>query len=219
MARRRLALAASIYGALALAAVAWSGLRGDWTPWTHDDPLLPWSAGTRALVSLGLGLALALLTLAGTRVAVRRTRWARELHDGFRAVLGPLTGREIAAYALLSGVAEELFFRGALLPVVGTTVSSLAFGAVHIGPSRRFWTWSVWATAMGFCFAGIVRLTGDLYGAALAHVLVNYENLHFIDAYDPSAFDARGLEGRPADASAPPRLLASRDHSRRTSRS
>jgi membrane protease YdiL (CAAX protease family) len=217
--RRRLALAIALYATLAACAMLWSGLRGDWTPWTLDDPLLPGAAPTRATIGLALGFALGLLTVCVTRVLVRRTMWARELHREFRALLGPVSRKEIAAYALLSGVAEELFFRGALMPTVGVVASSLIFGILHVGPSRRCWTWTVWATVMGFLLAGIARLTGDLYGPVLAHVLINYENLHFIDTHDPDALDALGLEGRPADASAPPRLLTARAHSRRTSRS
>ena len=211
MSRRRLLTASTVYGLLAVCAVLWSGLRGDWSLWETDTAWLPLGALPRAGVSLGAGALVAGLTVASTRLLVRRARWARTLHGDFRALLGPLSGLEIAAYALLSGVAEELFFRGAMQPALGLVLTSLVFGAVHFGPVPRFWVWTVWAGAMGLVFGALVALTGDLYGAVLAHVVINYENLHFIDAYDPSASSREELlGGRAADASAPPKLSGTR---------
>ncbi len=211
MSRRRLLTASTVYGLLAVAAMLWSGLRGDWSPWDAHTAWLPFGYVARLAVSLVGGALVAIATIAATRLLVRRTRWARLLHSNFRALLGPLSGAEIAAYALLSGLAEELFFRGAMLPAFGLALTSIIFGAVHVGPSRSFWVWTLWAGAMGLVFGALVALTGNLYGAVLAHFLINYENLHFIDAYDP---DANSLEtrlrGQSADASAPPKLSGTR---------
>lgn len=200
-----------IYGLLSVAAMLWSGLRGDWSPWDADDAWLPFGNGARIALSLAGGALVAALTVASTRLLVRRARWARTLHTDFRAVLGPLSGLEIAAYALLSGIAEELFFRGAMQPATGLVLTSVIFGAVHLGPSRRYWVWTVWAGAMGLVFGALVVLTGNLYGAILAHLVINYENLHFIDAYDPSASSLEErLDDTAADASAPPKLSGTR---------
>lgn len=211
MSRRRLLLSCVIYGLLTAAAVLWSGLRGDWTPWDADSAWLPFGPTLRVTLSLVGGALVAAGTIASTRVLVRHARWAQTLHADFRALLGPLSGLEIAAYALLSGVAEELFFRGAVQSAFGLVLASLIFGAVHLGPTRRFWVWTVWAGAMGLVFGVLVALTGTLYGAMLAHFVINYENLHFIDAYDPSAsaHEPR-LASDPADASAPPKLSGTR---------
>jgi membrane protease YdiL (CAAX protease family) len=196
---------------LTAAAVLWSGLRGDWSPWDADTAWLPLGPAARVAVSLVGGALVAALTILGTRVLVRRGGWARTLHSNFRALLGPLSGLEIAAYAVLSGVAEELFFRGAMQPALGLGLTSLIFGAVHFGPTRSFWVWTVWAGAMGLVFGTLVALTGNLYGAVLAHLVINYENLHFIDAYDPSASSLEErLGGGAADASAPPKLSGTR---------
>lgn len=211
MSRRRLLTAITVYGLLAVAAVLWSGLRGDWSPWDADTAWLPLGHGARVAVSLGGGVLVAALTIAATRVLVRRANWARRLHTDFRALLGPLGGTEIAAYALLSGFAEELFFRGAMQPTLGVALTSLVFGAVHFGPTRRFWVWTVWAGVMGLVFGALVALTGNLYGAVLAHLVINYENLHFIESYDPGASSLeQSLRGAAADASAPPKLSGTR---------
>jgi membrane protease YdiL (CAAX protease family) len=209
--RRRLAVTGAAYALLALVGFTWSALRGDPTPWATDDAWLPLAPGLRAAVSAILGVLIAAATVYSTRVLVRRTRWARQLHSELRAVLGPLTGGEIAAYALFSSVAEELFFRGAMQPALGLALSALIFGAVHVGPTRGFLAWPVWAAVMGLVFGATVALTGYLHGAILAHFLINYENLHFLDTHDPAATLADdSLRGRPADASAPPRLGATR---------
>lgn len=211
MSRRRLLTAATVYGLLAALAMLWSGLRGDWSPWDAEAAWLPLGYAARVAISLVGGALVAVATIAATRVLVRRTSWARLLHSNFRALLGPLSGAEIAAYALLSGLAEELFFRGAMMPAFGLALTSIIFGAVHVGPSRSFWVWTLWAGAMGLVFGALVALTGNLYGAVLAHCLINYENLHFIDAYDPDASSIEThLHGQSADASAPPKLSGTR---------
>lgn len=135
--------------------------------------------------SLGLGLVLALGVIASTRWLVRRTTWARDLHVAFRGVLGPVSGVEIAVFALTSGVAEELFFRAALQPATGYVAASLLFGLVHFG-GRRLLPWTLWAVVMGFALGALYALTGELLGCVVAHVWINYENLHFIAGHEPT---------------------------------
>ena len=182
----RTPLAALVYVALAALAVAWAGLRGNLDLYHHPSPWLALSFPASTAVAVGVGLAVAVATVALTRVLVRTTRWARGLHSDLREIIGPLTGGQIAALATASGLAEELFFRGAMQPALGIVLSSLAFGLVHVGPTRRFLPWTVWATVMGFVFALLYRATGELAAPVVAHVLINYENLHFVVAYDPA---------------------------------
>lgn len=134
-------------------------------------------------IALLAGLVLAFAVIAHTRMLVSNTRWARSLHENFRRLLGPLEPREIAVLAVTSGVAEEFFFRGALQPWLGLPVASLLFGAVHLGPTRSFFSWTLWATLMGFAFGGLTLVTGSLLAPIVAHVVINHENLHFIEAF------------------------------------
>lgn len=138
---------------------------------------------TRFLVSLTLGLALGLVVVAMTRLLVARTRWARGLHDEFASIVGQLSSREVTQLALSSGFAEELFFRGAMQPALGLWLTSLIFGAVHVGPKRVFLAWSAWAFVMGVLLGAIFELTGVLWGAVLAHVWINQRNMRFIQGY------------------------------------
>lgn len=208
MTARRIRMAILVYGALALLAVVWGVLREEPNLYFHPRPLCPWPFPGGTALALAFGAATALVVARGTRVLVQRTGWARRLHVEFRELLGHLSPREIAFLAITSGVAEELFFRGAMQPETGLVVTSLVFGAVHIGPSRHFWPWTAWAAVMGFVFGGLYVATGELLAPIVAHVVINYENLHFINSYDPSPphTDAEGPRGTIRD----PNLVASR---------
>lgn len=137
----------------------------------------------RLLTSLGAGLALALLVTASTPWLLRRAAWARALHEELKPIVEPLSATEILVLALASGVAEELFFRGAMQPVLGLLGTSLIFGAVHTGPKRVFLWWSMWAFAMGVALGLIFEATGVLWGPVLAHVLVNQRNMTFMKGH------------------------------------
>ncbi len=135
---------------------------------------------------MSAGLFLALLTVAVTPLLVKRTDWAARLHTEFRSAIGTLSVKEIWLLALMSGLAEELFFRGALQPVVGVWLASLIFGGVHVGPSRLYLPWTLWAFVMGLLFGLIYASTGVLWGAILAHVTINQRNMRFIQRHDPA---------------------------------
>ena len=71
--------------------------------------------------------------------------------------------------AALSGLTEELFFRGVLLPETGLVVSSVCFGALHALTTVYF----AWATAVGAGF-GALTLAGDsLVTPIVAHATYN----------------------------------------------
>lgn len=138
-------------------------------------------------LSVVFGTAIALLTIGATRWAVPRLHWFGNLHRDFRDLLGPLQRREIAVFALSSGLAEELLFRGALVPTLGIVASSVIFGAVHIAPRAPRWVWPTWAAMMGLVFAALYLATGSLYGPIVAHVLINAVNLDYINRFDLDA--------------------------------
>lgn len=208
MTARRIRLALIVYGVLALAALLWGLVRGNVDLYHHPAPWLGLTFPASTLAALGAGLAVAVAVVAGTRVSVRRARWARQLHVQFRELLGPLTASEIAVFALTSGIAEEMLFRGAMQPSIGIVWSSLIFGAVHIGPMRRFWVWTVWATAMGFVFGALYAATGELLAPVVAHLVINYENMHFIESYDPSEGGPRPTRRTPSESIVGTRLRA-----------
>ncbi len=142
--------------------------------------MLDWSLPGRIALSLGLGTALASIVVVTTPLLVERTRWARALHEELRPIVDSLSSGEITLLALSSGFAEELFFRGAMQPVLGLLLTSLVFGVVHTGPRRVFLAWSAWAFVMGLAFGLIFELSGVIWGPVLAHVLINQRNMSYM---------------------------------------
>lgn len=136
--------------------------------------------GVRLAISLASGLALGVAVVRITPVLVEHAEWAKALQRELRPVVEEASPADVTWLAISSGVGEELFFRGAMQPVLGLWVTSLIFGAVHIGPKRLFVTWSVWAFVMGVLLGLIFAWTGVLWGSVVAHVWINQRNLRYI---------------------------------------
>lgn len=167
-------LAWVLYLGLAVAAVVWIGLR------EGAVPLSLFLAPEDLPRDLAAGLAAGALLLGAWELSRRTLATARRLEAALVAILGGLTASEVVALAVLSGLAEELFFRGALLGAFeqhGWLWSSLAFALLHGGPGSAFRMWTVFAFVAGLVFAGLVLWSGHLLPAVLAHFLVNAVNL------------------------------------------
>ena len=177
---RLTAFAVLVYVPLALAAIAWAGLGGDRLAWVHPSPASVAPYPERLLLSLGLGLGLGVVVVALTPVLSERAEWARALQRELEPIAKMLSPAAITLLALLSGVSEELFFRGAMQPVLGLVVTSVIFGALHTGPKRAFIAWSLWAFVMGLLFGWIFDYTGVLWGPVFAHVFINQRNLTYM---------------------------------------
>lgn len=109
------------------------------------------------------------------------TRLGRDLLDDFHKLLPRLSGGQRMIVAFSSGFGEEILFRGALLPWLGLTVSSLAFGLLHwpVRPALRVWT--IYAVLMGFLLGEATLVTGSVWVAALAHALTNWVGFTLIE--------------------------------------
>jgi membrane protease YdiL (CAAX protease family) len=133
-----------------------------------------------AIIGLGLGLLIVFLS----RLSVHRFEWARSLHRDFRARLGPLPASEIIVLAAASSLGEEIFFRGALLPVAGLWISSATFALLHVGPKARYLPWTVSSFVVGLMFSKLFAWSGDLTGPVIAHFTVNFLNLRHLSLYE-----------------------------------
>jgi membrane protease YdiL (CAAX protease family) len=171
-------LASQVYGvawvfylALAIGGVVWIGVRERGIAvdlFVH--PHTWWLD-----LALGVGLAIA---LGGVwwlaRAALPAARRVDQLIAG---VLGPLSRSELLALALLSGFAEELFFRGALQGSWGPVWSTVIFALLHGGPGRDYRVWTVFAALAGAAFAALVYWRSNLGPAIVAHVVFNAASL------------------------------------------
>jgi len=163
------------YGVLFAAAWLWRGA-------VRGEPLLYASAaaagrGVAPVRDVSVGLLAAGLMIAFSYLLTVQTRGGRALARGMAELLGPLSTRQVAALALLSGIAEEAFFRGALQPRVGFVWASLIFGAVHFIPRPEFRLWTAFAMAAGFLLGFLFEASGNLVAPVVAHVAVNAVNL------------------------------------------
>jgi membrane protease YdiL (CAAX protease family) len=133
-----------------------------------------------------IGTGSAALLLGVWALGRRSIKKMVELERLLGSAIGPLSTDEVIALALISGFAEELFFRGAMLQSWGFIASTLIFGLVHTGRGAfRYWT--VFALLAGALFGRIVLLTGTLFPAMLAHILVNAVNLQQLQRVRESA--------------------------------
>lgn len=122
------------------------------------------------LLTLGASSSMVALSLYCSRNFV----WAQQLEEEFAKFLVPLKLWEIAALGFLSGVAEEIFFRGALQSAVGLIPASLAFGLAHFIPRHPFWNWALYAAFIGFLLGCLFELTHHLLPVIVAHALTNF---------------------------------------------
>jgi membrane protease YdiL (CAAX protease family) len=82
--------------------------------------------------------------------------------------------------SVASSIGEEIFFRGALMPVVGLVASSAVFALLHIGPKVRYLPWTLSSFVAGLMFGQLFLWSGDLTGAVVAHFAVNFLNLRHL---------------------------------------
>lgn len=173
---------------LALAAVIWIGWREKVIRLDlFVDPAEWW-------IDLGAGVAGGLVLVGVWRLAARWFAVARSLESRLGALLGSLTRAEVIALAVISGLAEELFFRGAVQGSWGFIWATALFAALHTGRERSLRFWTLFAAAAGALFGGLMLWRGNLLAPITAHFVVNAVNLQRITV----APAAQAAEGDPA---------------------
>lgn len=125
------------------------------------------------LLGIGCAAGVVMLSFIGSRIF----RFMKVLEEEFRILLGELGFTEILIIALVSSIAEETFFRGALQPLLGLTITSLIFGLLHFPMNKRFVPWTLFATGMGFLLGMLYIRTGTVITPIMTHTLVNLVNL------------------------------------------
>ena len=165
-------LAWIFYLVLAIAGLVWIGLAGK-----GPIPLRLFADPRGWPLDLALGAAAGLLLIAVWRLGRRFLPAARELNDQIAKLLAGLTRADALGLALLSGFAEELFFRGAVQGALGWIPATVLFGLLHTGPGRPFRLWTLFALLAGLLFGLLVLWRGNLLPAVLAHIVDNAVNL------------------------------------------
>lgn len=164
-------LAWIIYLVMALGGIVWVGiLDGRIRADLFLDPESWW-------IDLGIGLVAGGLLILVWIVARQILPTAQRLEAELAEMLGPLSTSEIVGLALLSGFAEELFFRGAMQGAWGWLPATVLFALLHSGPGATFRIWTGFAAIAGLTLAGLMIWRGNLLAPVVTHVLVNGVNL------------------------------------------
>lgn len=168
MGPRFVGLAVAFYAALFFAAIVLAFLGG-------RDAL---TLGAPVLFGLAAGVVTACGTVASGLLLYRLSPAIRKISEELApSLVDDANRRDLLLVSVASGVGEEVFFRGALQPVLGIVATSLLFGALHVGPDRRYLVWTFWAVGAGFLFGFLYEWTGGILAPVTAHVLHNAATL------------------------------------------
>ncbi|CAH8360990.1 unnamed protein product [Eruca vesicaria subsp. sativa] len=124
--------------------------------------------------------------IAGTVVLISSSRflllksWS-DFADSSEAanqqILTSLEPLDYLVVATLPGISEEMLFRGALLPLFGTSWGSivgvgLIFGLLHLGSGRKY-SFAVWASVVGIVYGYAAVFSSSLLVPMASHALNN----------------------------------------------
>ncbi len=125
-----------------------------------------------------VGAGLAGFLLGGAWVLEQRLESFREVSRQTERLLRRLrlSPSEAVLLAVLTSLAEEVFFRGALLPLLGVWGQAVIFGLLHPA-GRRGWAYTLYTFVAGVLFGYAALLSGSLWPSLLAHGLVNLQGL------------------------------------------
>ena len=103
----------------------------------------------------------------------------KETNDSNKQVLTNLEFPDVLFCAAYPALAEEMLFRGALMPAlgggaVGVLVAGTVFGALHISGERKV-SLAVWAATVGILYGATCEYLadGDLFVPICGHALAN----------------------------------------------
>lgn len=150
--------------ALSVIAGVWAiGLRG-MSPGAWF-PARTWPA------DLGIGVAAGVLFTAITWALHHRVRGLRRMSTLLMMALDMRAVRPHHAllFGLLAGFPEELFFRGAMQPVLGLLLTAAIFGALHAATP----TYYVYATSAGVLLGVLAEWREGLWAPIAAHTVID----------------------------------------------
>ena len=163
--------AVGFYAGMTALAFVWAGIAGRLPLWVGEPPSAD-SVGRWALVGVLFGLAMVIVSRLLSAIPA-----LDEMSDIFRQILGPLTWPQAFLLAVLSGIAEELLFRGAIQPTLGLGPTCVLFAIVHWPMTPKLIPWTISAGLLGLAFGYGFELSGHVTGPVLAHFTVNFLNL------------------------------------------
>ena len=150
-----LPMAGLFYGLMFAGALVWGAVEG------RPPVFAPGGREVEWLPDLGLGIGVGLMIVGASELITRLTSWGERTARILGETIGPVRGADALWLALVSAIAEELLFRGAIQPHLGWVGTSLLFGAAHLAPRRELLPWTLMAVGAGFLLGGLVIHAGD----------------------------------------------------------
>lgn len=144
--------------------------------WWQDIPLRAPLTPTLHAGILGViaGVLLLALNYVVIEYGARYSHILRTLKSLVEADVSPLFRhvdlQTIVGIALISGVAEELFFRGVLQAQFGIWIASIVFGLAHVWKKTAIY-YGIYAALMGLIVGNMYSLSGNLWVPILAHIV------------------------------------------------
>jgi membrane protease YdiL (CAAX protease family) len=169
--RQLLVRALLLEGALCGIAVIWAFLQ--------DIPWRPALTPTLADCVTGISAGLLLLIINyvaieyGSRYSSFLRTIRRLIEEDVSQIFKHVNLVAVVLIAIVSGVAEELFFRGVLQAQIGIWLTSVIFGLAHIWKKTAV-LYGIYATIIGLLFGGMYMWSGSLWVPMLAHVVNNF---------------------------------------------
>ena len=140
--------------------------------------LTSWAPSFSPTALAGALATAAAVTAARAALAAASPSFAASTATSNAAVLPNLSVAQATLWAAaVPALAEELLFRGAVLPAAapdwrGAAVAAAAFGALHVGGGRGP-GFAAWATGVGLAYGALALATGDVWACVAAHALAN----------------------------------------------
>lgn len=166
-ARRLLPLGVGFYGLMIGGAAFWGWSRGHAGHWFPYEGWASWALASLVGVAAGV-VGVALVVAAETKVP-----GVRLLGERFGTIVAGLPPMATHTLAVLSGVGEELLFRGCLQAEIGYLPATALFAVVHTGPDRTFLWWTLGAFLYGLVLGALPLWPGGLAAPILMHVVIN----------------------------------------------
>ena len=166
-----------VYGAMiAIGGMICFHIHGNFRPifdigrFTSLSPMLGWGI-------IGCGIALIMIM----------SYFFSDLFEDFRMLkaamvqmIGPLSSLAMVYLSFISALGEETLFRGAIQPSAGLLPTAIFFGLVHLGPTLRPSSWSVWAFFAGLLLGWVFEATGSIYSPLLIHFSINLITMFYM---------------------------------------
>ena len=154
-----------------------------WSFFQHRYEFYLKTPGTSVALAydLGLGILTAAIIILISALLPHAFTWADRLEKEFFHIICPIQPINIIYLSVVSSLAEETFFRGAMQPVFGIVATSIIFGLFHLPLGKILIPWTVMVTLAGFMLGFLFEITGNLIAPCVTHFLVNAINLALLN--------------------------------------